>query len=1046
MPTDSSYKMYLGNTRVDYTPEFITPTSDTNFIVSMRNENVFRSNNEEEILVKINKRGCFNWSRKIINETSLFGVVPLRKFELLDIKPNNEGGVFILSTSADSLYNSVNNIGNVTGNGILAWQYSYTDVTQVRLKRFTKSTNDNSIILAGAVFPNNLVFLKVDTLGNQQWSKNIKIDKSNQAFIELTGLTSLHNAIYATGYYIDTIINGSYIRRNFLVKLSQITGNVIWAKSYPSNFDAFTEIQTYKNSLYITSNKPQFIQIDTSGNVIRSIEPQLNFPNIGVFETVRFEPIDENYFLFVARTKKTLTLQPYFQYHSFIAKINYNGTVLFAKEYSSFFRDYFISATAGKNGEINLLGKGFNDIEKADIKSRNPFIEKITSSGFSTSCLYTSIQASSYISSLSNNNLPYIIDTVITFFQRVTKSVNTNKYIESLYECPRYFKGCNNIILQPVDTICNLNKIYKIKYTKGEGCLVRPTLNYDSTKIQILSILDSIISFKFLSYGSSKLKASLSADCITYFDSIQLVSIDKRVSSFTLGNDIEICNGQTVTLTPGNDYISYVWQNNSTLDSFKVSSTGIYHVTATDNCGNLYSDTVLVLAKNTIDINILVDTVKCNKDSIFLYAPPNFLNYSWSPNYNIANSGLPNAIVFPDKDTSYYLTVTNSSGCIGKDTIKVRVNKSPHINLGNDTTICTNNTLQLNAGNGFVSYQWNTNVTTSSILVNTSNEYYVTAIDRNNCESSDTIKVFTKETPSFSLGKDTTLCEGQVLKLNSPVTGNYLWQNGTTQNQLSIIKSGLHWLQVENNGCLFRDSITVNFNALPIVSFPADTILCDNATLLLNALQNNNTATYMWQNGSNQPTFSVVSPGKYIVKVTNKECVVFDTSIVSIQQTPIPIIKDTLKCKNDAIFLNAFFPNSSYLWQNFSVTVDLKVIDTGTYYCKVSNYCGVATNKYKVMNKTCECEITMPNIFSPNGDGINDYLTPILNCNPVFYKMLIFNRNGMLVFETNDIKNFWLGTYKGNNVPVGTYYYLINYRGISDGRIKQKAGSITLIR
>jgi gliding motility-associated-like protein len=85
-----------------------------------------------------------------------------------------------------------------------------------------------------------------------------------------------------------------------------------------------------------------------------------------------------------------------------------------------------------------------------------------------------------------------------------------------------------------------------------------------------------------------------------------------------------------------------------------------------------------------------------------------------------------------------------------------------------------------------------------------------------------------------------------------------------------------------------------------------------------------------------------------------------------------------------------------------------------------------------------------PNTFTPNGDGINDVF--VVNMFTVIsYKIQIFNRYGVPLFISNDLNNHWDGTFNGEQLPVGTYYYIINAIDLN-GESIQKSGSITIVR
>jgi gliding motility-associated-like protein len=83
--------------------------------------------------------------------------------------------------------------------------------------------------------------------------------------------------------------------------------------------------------------------------------------------------------------------------------------------------------------------------------------------------------------------------------------------------------------------------------------------------------------------------------------------------------------------------------------------------------------------------------------------------------------------------------------------------------------------------------------------------------------------------------------------------------------------------------------------------------------------------------------------------------------------------------------------------------------------------------------------------ITPNGDGINDkWLITNGNC-LTKAKAQVFNRYGSKVFESNDYKNDWTGTYKGKPLPDATYYFVITYDLINGQRVVAK-GNVTIMR
>ena len=130
-------------------------------------------------------------------------------------------------------------------------------------------------------------------------------------------------------------------------------------------------------------------------------------------------------------------------------------------------------------------------------------------------------------------------------------------------------------------------------------------------------------------------------------------------------------------------------------------------------------------------------------------------------------------------------------------------------------------------------------------------------------------------------------------------------------------------------------------------------------------------------------------------------------------------------------------PPQIYPYTNAIREVPVQLIVTNNIGCS-----DTAVHKIKVVGN---CYIAVPNAFSPNGDGLNDYLYPL---NAYKAKDLIFkvyNRFGQIIFQTKDWTNKWDGTFKGQGADPGTYVWILQYTHLDTGnRIEQKGTSVLI--
>ncbi|MBL7704547.1 MAG: T9SS type A sorting domain-containing protein [Taibaiella sp.] len=187
--------------------------------------------------------------------------------------------------------------------------------------------------------------------------------------------------------------------------------------------------------------------------------------------------------------------------------------------------------------------------------------------------------------------------------------------------------------------------------------------------------------------------------------------------------------------------------------------------------------------------------------------------YTWLRN-NTLISGQTSGTLAVTQTDPYKVIVTGSNGCADTSvSANITVVAKPIVNLGNDTAVCANETLQLNAGNTGATYTWSNSSTTQTIDVTTPGQYAVTVTNNFNCSTRDTINVTHLAFPVVSLGADTAICPSQPLTLDAQNPGAaYLWNNGTTGQTLVVNQVGAYSVVVTNgNNCRGADTINVSF-------------------------------------------------------------------------------------------------------------------------------------------------------------------------------------------------------------------------------------------
>ena len=330
------------------------------------------------------------------------------------------------------------------------------------------------------------------------------------------------------------------------------------------------------------------------------------------------------------------------------------------------------------------------------------------------------------------------------------------------------------------------------------------------------------------------------------------------------------------------------------------------------------------------------------------------------------------------------------------------------------------------------------------------------------------------------------ICSGQSVQLNGMSIGSYTWSApGGTLNNYTIknpvgspTTTTTYVALVDSNGCKHTEHHQVMVHTTPKTDSIKTTIaICGGLGSTASIFAPVGSPSVFTLNGISQssPVFSNLTAGTYTFSLSNAfGCSYQSPKVVVIKDTNIATAKFyvnpsagceplTVSCINTSNYqYNVTNANSWYVngdsanTQNFNYTFT----DTGTYTITLFAYetfrkCGASISR-TVTVKYCppdSIKITVPNVFTPNGDGINDTWQLILyNYNYTIsnYQCAIYDRWGIKVFEADNISNEWNGkNTSGLACPSGSYYYLIkltqtNSKGSSEE--KEFKGFVELIK
>ncbi len=426
----------------------------------------------------------------------------------------------------------------------------------------------------------------------------------------------------------------------------------------------------------------------------------------------------------------------------------------------------------------------------------------------------------------------------------------------------------------------------------------------------------------------------------------------------------------------------------------------------------------------------------------------------WQAAPGLSSSSGNLAVISPQSPGSFDYTylLTDNIGCRFDTTVTVQVNPLPAgSGLPAQAVLCATQplTLAVLSPQANHTYSWSTGATNvSSISVSQPGKYTVITQNTQGCKTADIITVVNSTPASISL-MGTMYCASSTNTLTPVTSGNiasYLWNTGATTQTLGIDSAGTYTVTaITNQGCKTAASVVISSNPVNAFALPADTTLCAGSSFQLNL--NVPPATQLtWDDGSTAPSKTIVS-GTYKVEATNQGCKKTDDYIVGTR--PIPVVNlgaDTVLCVGFDATLTADYPGATYLWSTGSGDNKIVAKNAGVYWVEATLNSCTFRDSTEVKQVTCDCNVKLPNAFSPNGDGINDKYRPEIGCFPKDYHFSVFNRYGQLVYDTKSYAEFWSGTVNGNPLPVGTYYYILSFYNITQQKTEVHKGGITLLK
>jgi hypothetical protein len=409
-------------------------------------------------------------------------------------------------------------------------------------------------------------------------------------------------------------------------------------------------------------------------------------------------------------------------------------------------------------------------------------------------------------------------------------------------------------------------------------------------------------------------------NCVTR-DSIL---VDMKAKPFvSLGSDTAICG--TYFLDAGNSGSRFKWSTTDTVQLIYIqnpnpATPGVpvnywVEVTSPDGCKSL--DTVTVTFSPAPIYPFGYTTRQYCGTSATLDAQNAGSTVIWN-----GQTPNPSTGQFLPVTTSgwHYVDIINTYGCHISDTVFAQLNAFPAVNLGNDTTYCSN-LIYLNSGNANVTHLWSTGATTQTIPVTLTGKYWVRVTNSAGCVTTDTINLTMNPPAIINAGADRIVCAGTKVKLTATGGTNYQWNPGGSGNPIehTPFVTTTYSVQGTNaNGCIGNDQVTVTVVPLPNSSFSYNV---SGGTVVTFENTSNNTGnpgpvSYYWSFGDGQSSTNPGFAPNYVVHnyflAGNYPAMLIASNSCGNDTMKVPVTLGSVGIQENAADMNLdLFPNPS---------------------------------------------------------------------------------------------------------------------------------------
>ncbi len=560
-----------------------------------------------------------------------------------------------------------------------------------------------------------------------------------------------------------------------------------------------------------------------------------------------------------------------------------------------------------------------------------------------------------------------------------------------------------------------------------------------------------------------------------------LVSIDNvlfTTPAVTNNQCFGYCSGSSTVGATGTPPFSYAWSNGNNSSAANNLCADSYTVTVTDGSGCTAETVVTVSQPNQLlasFINVInpeCDGIGYGTATVSPTGGTSPYSYSWTFGGNQAT----NTQCLVGNNT---VSVTDANNCQTIQSVFMPSPSSLTSSIASSEMIscfgsCDGSiTVSASLGMPPYTYNWSNGMHTETINSLCPGSYTVSIIDSENCVTHQYLYI--TQPPVLDAGltiSNIIKCFGETGNIQASANGGtypytYLWSDGSNLNELSGVSDGTYILTVTDaHNCTITSEITLTQPPQLLMDTTIRNMLCNrvcNGQVMTFVSGGTPPYNYNWSNETHQSNALNLCAGEYDLVMRDANNCEIAENFTIINEGYVPNLDVSASAyeifEGEQVALLAFSTqNGTYQWNNSSVLSDDNIpnpiatpLDTITFEVvfRDENGCTNSDTVYiKVKEVICgDPYVFVPNAFTPNFDGNNDYFKPyypLTLVTEVYFA--IYDRWGGIIYETTDIDaQGWDGTFKGEKISTDVYVYMLRAKCIN-GEEYTHQGNVTLLR